>query len=102
MLTKPTKKDQLRLKFDTSSNNLACFIQKREKSAEDSDANHEKQNRGPRKRAKSNWHKANNFRNKDFLESILTKTFTEEFADTDDIKTLVSNFEFTDEDDHFA
>jgi hypothetical protein len=94
MLSKGTKKDQLRLKFDTSSNNLACFIRVREKSVEDNDANHERQSKVHRKRAKSNWHKANNFRNKDFLESILTKTFTEEFADTDDIKTLVSNFEF--------
>jgi hypothetical protein len=92
MLNKGSKKDQLRLKFDTSSNNLACFIKTREKSVEDGDANHERQTRASRKRAKSNWHKANNFRNKDFLESILTKTFTEEFAGTDDIKTLVSNF----------
>jgi hypothetical protein len=96
MLSKGSKKDQLRLKFDTSSNNLACFIKDREKSVEDNDVNNGRQNSVPRKRIKSNCRKANNFRNKDFLESILTKTFTEEFADTDDIKTLVSNFEYND------
>lgn len=31
MLSKVAKKDPIRLKFDTSSDNLACFIQKRTK-----------------------------------------------------------------------
>lgn len=92
MLGKVTKRDPIRLKFDTSSDNLACFIQKRSKLAVDNDGN-DRGSRSTRKRIKSNREKACIFRHEDFLESILVNTFTEEFACTEDIKKLVNNLE---------
>ncbi len=53
MLSKITKKDPIRLKFDTSSDNLACFIQKRSKMVSDNDCN-DRAVRTSRKRIKSN------------------------------------------------
>lgn len=76
MLTKMSKKDPIRLKFDTSSDNLACFIKKRTKLTAEHDTNHDKHSKSTRKRTKSNKEKALKFKNGDFLESILVKTFT--------------------------
>ena len=53
MMCKITKKDPIRLKFDTSSDNLACFIQKRSKIVSDNDGN-DRAVRTSRKRIKSN------------------------------------------------
>jgi hypothetical protein len=53
MLGKLPKRDPIRLKFDTSSDNLACFIQKRSKLVSDHDGN-DRAARSIRKRFKSN------------------------------------------------
>lgn len=63
MLAKASKKDPIRLRFDTSSDNLACFIKTRSKLIIDNDNNHDRLNRGTRKRTKSNKEKACIFRN---------------------------------------
>lgn len=57
MLGKLTKRDPIRLKFDTSSDNLACFIQKRSKIVADHDGT-DRAARSIRKRIKSNREKA--------------------------------------------
>lgn len=62
MLGKLTKRDPIRLKFDTSSDNLACFINKRSKLAVDNDV-YDRQARSTRKKAKSNREKAQIFPN---------------------------------------
>lgn len=46
------KKDPIHLKFDTSSDNLACFINKRSKLGYEND-NNERQSKSTRRRPKS-------------------------------------------------
>lgn len=53
MIGKVAKRDPIRLKFDTSSDNLACFIQKRSKMIADHDSC-DRGARSIRKRVKSN------------------------------------------------
>mgnify|MGYP003464263869 CR=1 FL=1 len=53
MLGKVAKRDPIRLKFDTSSDNLACFIQKRSKMMADHES-YDRVGRSSRKRIKIN------------------------------------------------
>lgn len=53
MLGKVPKRDPFRLKFDTSSDNLACFIQKISKNSANNDGN-DRTSRSNRKRIRSN------------------------------------------------
>lgn len=52
MLGKSTKKDSIHLKFDTSSDNLACFIRSNSKIANENGCN-DRQARSNRKKIKS-------------------------------------------------
>lgn len=62
MLNKVNKRDPIRLKFDTSVDNLACFINKRSKLAVDNDP-YDRQTRSSRKKNKSARDKAHIFKN---------------------------------------
>lgn len=62
MLSRATKKDPIHLKFDTSSDNLACFINKRSKLTHENDSN-DRQSKSTKKRTKSTKPKICAFKN---------------------------------------
>ena len=98
MFAKGSKKDPSRWRFDTSSDNLSCFIRKRSKMASESSPV-DRVPRAIRKRGKSNKGKPVNFQNEAFFESILANTFTEEFAGTEDIRELVKKLKLSEDED---
>lgn len=92
LMNKSTKKDKLQLRFDTSTDKLACFIKKKPKPIEPETS----EKRG-RKKIKSYKERALQFQNDAFLENILSNILSEEFTGGEEIKKLMQDCELADQ-----
>lgn len=93
-MNKNAKKDFLQLKFDTSTDKLACFIKKKPKLNQPEST--ERCSKNIRKKIKSCKEKVVQFQNDAFLETILSSFLTEEFGDRQEIKQLVKDSKLAD------
>ena len=85
-MNKNNKKDKLQLRFDTSTDNLACFIKKKPKPSDQ-----EPSEKKTRKKVKNYKDRALQFQNDAFLETILSSILSEQFTGVEEIKKLMQD-----------